>query len=374
MIQEYLFSDKSKQADVLNYKPQNVDQDFADFKSTDCWMITYSVSGNSEDAARLLSDVNEYVLQAFNPVVLANGSAEYFNKMLFPIINEFERKLRKLLYLKSALNKDEKAQENIKDLEEKDLGTIFEFLFTDGDFVKAIRLKIKSEITWQFSKDEIINIIKKYQEHTLWDKLIGINSVPDLRNKYLCVKDYRNDIMHAHNINYQAFKEARLLFQKINKQLDSEIGIVISMVEKANIQSSARDYNSILNEALMKENMKEIIAQIEQRYDSFRVDVGPAISALEKMGESFESLGLNTLKSEELQRIMHPFSEWEELKKRIEASRPIVLSDETLEKIRRACEIPPNYSMQIEPHIESDQKEEKKLPEGEEKPNGSHEI
>lgn len=68
-----------------------------------------------------------------------NESAAYFNKSLYPYFNEFERKLRKLLYLKSALQHDATASQNIKELESKDLGTIFELLFTDTQFIKDVK-------------------------------------------------------------------------------------------------------------------------------------------------------------------------------------------------------------------------------------------
>ena len=82
------------------------------------------------------------IVENFAPTVLINESLAYFNRKLFPYINEFERKLRKFLYLKSAIYTGEKRIENIRDLESKDLGEIFVLLFTDAEFVKASKTKV----------------------------------------------------------------------------------------------------------------------------------------------------------------------------------------------------------------------------------------
>ena len=78
---------------------------------------------------------------------------------------------------------------NITELEKKDLGQIFELLFIDKDFVDQVRKKIRNEISWPFAKDEITRIIQGINESTIWDRIVGENSVAALRNDYLIVKD-----------------------------------------------------------------------------------------------------------------------------------------------------------------------------------------
>lgn len=81
----------------------------------------------------------------YRPTVLSNGCAAYYNKFLYPYFNEFERKLRKLLYLKSALSEDKRDSETIKDLESKDLGAIFALLFADPQFNQDVRERVKNK-------------------------------------------------------------------------------------------------------------------------------------------------------------------------------------------------------------------------------------
>ena len=268
MVQEYLFIDTTQREQVENYKPENVNMEIHPVDNSDCWTVRYEVEGENEHAAKLLSDVNTYILKNFDATVLSNGSSAYFNKSLFPHINEFERKLRKLLYLKSALNKDDKAVENIKDLEKKDLGTIFELLFSDENFVKKSKLIVNKELTWQFTKKELISLIEETSEETLWKHLIGEDAVPSLRDGFYDVRSFRNDVMHAHNIDIVLFREAKRLFEKINKELDIEIESITHVNNKPEedkdtkynekLSAAIANMNSVLTTALNPEALNSI--------------------------------------------------------------------------------------------------------------------
>lgn len=186
MIQEYLFIDDTHRDAVEKYAPAKVSVDIYDIENSTCWIVTYSLSGENEDGAKTLSQVNDYVMGHFNATVLTNESSAYYNRKLYPYINEFERKLRKLLYLKSAIYHGDKKIDNIRDLEAKDLGTIFELLFTDAEFIKAAKSKV-NERTWQFTKKEIIAALQGVNEDTVWNNLLGRESVTLLQS---CIKQF----------------------------------------------------------------------------------------------------------------------------------------------------------------------------------------
>lgn len=289
MIQEYLFSDKKQRTSVKKYKPQSVHVEYSDIKGSECWIVSYLTTSNSEKSAKLLSKVNDYVLAEFQPIVLTNESAAYFNRSLYPVINEFERKLRKLLYLKSALNKGETASGNIEDLEAKDLGTIFELLFTDEKFVKNVR-KVVNEKTWQFSRDEIIKSIKNLSEETLWKKRIGENSAPTLQKEYITVKDYRNDVMHAHNISYEEYREAKSLFKRINKQLDTEVGLILAVAERLPNGIESSDYNAALSAALLSMKQSFATSEYAQLMATIQASISPSMLQLQKIASTIPEL------------------------------------------------------------------------------------
>lgn len=260
MIQEYLFIDDTHREAVEKYVPDKATREIQDIDNSTCWIVIYSLPKENEDCAKVLSQINNYVVDHFKPTVLTNESSAYYNRKLFPHINEFERKLRKLLYLKSAIYHGEKKIDNIRDLEAKDLGVIFELLFTDAEFVKAVRTKV-NEKTWQFTKKEIIAAIQKITEDTVWNNLLGAESVTSLSENFLAVKDYRNDVMHAHNIDTETFREARKLFKSINEQLDAEIGLIIKKAEESPEETADSAFNEALNTALATQNATSFLKQ-----------------------------------------------------------------------------------------------------------------
>lgn len=253
MIQEYLFTSAEHRHTVEQYAPESCEKDIYDIDNSDCWIVTYSKEGTNESSAKILSSVHSYIVNNFHPTVLSNECSAYYNKALYPHFNEFERKLRKLLYLKSALSRDAKGSALIKDLESKDFGEIFTLLFSDAQFVQGTKALVNNK-TWQFTKDEILAAIEAISENTVWDNLIGKDAVPLLRSDFAKVKSFRNDIMHAHSMETAKYNEAAKLIKEINKQLDAEIGNIIGTKETVQ-GDSAQDFNAALGDAIR--NMDE---------------------------------------------------------------------------------------------------------------------
>ena len=249
MIQEYLFINKTEKEKIEQYTPEGIKIEIYDIDNSDCWIATFSLSSESEPSANTLSKVHDYIIGEFHPIVLSNGCSAYYNKALFPHFNEFERKLRKLLYLKSALSKNSKDAEIIKDLESKDFGEIFTLLFSDAQFVQNAKKTIGDK-TWQFTKAEIVAAIEQLSEHTVWDNLIGKDAVPLLRSDFIKVKNFRNDVMHAHAMNAKSYSSASKLIKKINEQLDTEIGKIIVDKENTVQQETEQDFNAAIGDAI----------------------------------------------------------------------------------------------------------------------------
>lgn len=254
MIHEYLFLTDDHRANIEAYKPDGITVKISNIQSTQLWVVTYSLSSKNEDGAKKLSDVHTYIMK-YSPLVLSCGSSEYFNRVLFPLMNELERKLRKLLYLAASISDNEKAKENIKQLEEKDFGVIFDLLFIDQNFINELKKRINAEAKSEFngrskySKAEIQAYLELLAEHTLWDTILGDKDVPTLRSKFRDVQTYRNDVMHAHNISKELFGKSRYLLDKINRELDGAIGKLIGNAEDAPTDAKP-DVNTAISSAL----------------------------------------------------------------------------------------------------------------------------
>ena len=250
MIQEYLFTSDKYKADLERLVvPKKITKEIVEIENSECFTLLISVVGEGKEAARILDPLNRQVCERYTPTVLTNECSAYFNKALYPIVNEFERKLRKLLYLASSLQGDEKSQKVIVELEEQELGSIFETLFSDAVFVKKVKETVTKTLSWQFTRAELVDAINKLDENKLWTTLLGDDCAKTLCKSFSELRNYRNDVMHAHNIDYARFNKAQKLFKKVNAELDSAIGRLIGAKEENTVVTPV-DFNSKLNYAL----------------------------------------------------------------------------------------------------------------------------
>ncbi len=277
MKQEYLFTGNEHRTELEKYTHETAVIDIRDIAESDCWVISFYMEGQNRYGAKILSEVNEYIIDKFNPIVLSDESSAYFNKDLYPHFNEFERHLRKLLYLKSALSDATEDAKVIKDLESKDFGKIFELLFSDEEFVKEVRTTINNK-TWQFAKLEVLESLQDIPENTLWDRLIGEDITPVFRLNFIEVRKIRNDVMHAHSMNHSSYQSALALIKTINGELTAEIEAILSRGERAQKPQINKDFNDAISKAI--ESMEATIQ--ETKWSEYLASYLKISSILEK--------------------------------------------------------------------------------------------
>lgn len=116
---EYIFK---TEPDISSIKAEGVD-----IKSTPVndkvYFVTAFIDGNSEKAARKLSDIKKQIEDLKPDQCVVDESSEYFNRVLYPLTNRFERKLRQYLYTAKFLL-DINDADKIVNLEKLDLGKI----------------------------------------------------------------------------------------------------------------------------------------------------------------------------------------------------------------------------------------------------------
>lgn len=302
MIQEYLLNSPDDKDKVEAYKPpEGITKQMFPAEVGNFWYLQFSEDGENEKIAKRLSDVDEYVRKNFNVKVLEHESSAYFTKRLYPLISVFEHKLRKLLYLKSAINHDEKSISNISDLESKDFGEIFTLLFIDTIFMGKVKEKLNKQNRESFSKASVIAAIESIDENTLWDVLLGKDSVSTLRKRFNDVRDYRNDVMHSHHISWKRFKDIMSLYKKINDELNKAI-LNIKVTERNNPSDMA--FNKTLEGALQNqeqllssENLfKPISEYVYQLSELDAEKFAASLEALKHMNEISYTFNINTTK------------------------------------------------------------------------------
>lgn len=247
MIQEYLLQDENIKKNISDYKLEKASIKLYQVEKGKCWYAQISVNGSNEQAARDLSDIDMYVQEHFAVTLLRSDCSAYFTNKLYPLLSSFERTLRKLLYIFSAINNDDESAKNIKELEKKTIGQIFTMLFIDDAFVSRIKERIKGANPDIFSKDDILTLISSVDEKTVWDSLMGDDIVPTLRKNFQEVRSIRNNVMHAHNINWNEYENSRKLLRKIIKEMDTTLDDVSI---KESIATKKPSYNHTLSDAL----------------------------------------------------------------------------------------------------------------------------
>ena len=247
MIQEYILESKQEIEDeykdnkLFNVAFQSIKKQVSEdtdenAKNNEIWIVSFSTKNEGEKDAKALSDLNESIVSKYTVIALRNESAAYFNRRLHPIINEFERRLRTLLYLQTRLGSDEETKKIIKDLEGMDFGGLFEILFYDEDFYNEVR-KYITQKNKTFTKRRILKEIDEMKENMLWTRLFG-EELPILQQNFEQVRLYRNDIMHAHNINYQTYRSAKDLLERLNAEMQGYIDKLMGRNSNVSIEFS----------------------------------------------------------------------------------------------------------------------------------------
>ncbi len=223
MILEYLFletqSRKTIEEYIATHLPQKIDITYLDSGAQNFWAVRFELKGDNKDNAKTLTETNDSFVKRFHPITLINESSEYFNRLLYPLVNKFERLLRKYLYVKAAICNDKTVRKKITGLEAKDFGTISHLLFVDDDFCKEARAKINGAT----SRADMLAILDEIKETTTWDTMVEKDTLAIVRENFEQLQCFRNDVMHAHNINFDSFKKAKAMFNEVNEQLQSEI-------------------------------------------------------------------------------------------------------------------------------------------------------
>ena len=162
--------------------------------------------------------------------ILNNDFSEMFCRKLYPKFQKFELNLRKLLNIafcdtsdkyKEALetlnSKLKPKKQNIvlkySTLESSDLSDIFYILFSDKSFfAECNSMREKSFYTR--------NEIERIPDNNLWSTELS-KFWPNFKLNEYCreLYNYRNDVMHFHNIDYCCYKKALKLINKANKEV-----------------------------------------------------------------------------------------------------------------------------------------------------------
>ncbi|MBR0200034.1 MAG: hypothetical protein IJQ42_07730 [Oscillospiraceae bacterium] len=352
MIQEYLLQDNAERESIQQYNPVNTQKSLFSAGNSDVWFVQFSVDGENEAIAKQLSEIDEHMRSTFHVSVLENGCSAYFGKRLYPLVSEFEYKLRKILYLTSALNRDGKTDGLISDLESKDFGQIFSLLFIDSSFMSKVKDEVKSRNRDYFSKADVLASIETIEEVKLWDSLVGKDAVPTLQKHFTEVRDYRNDVMHSQHLSWAQFREMLGMFKRMNKELNA----ALHKIEIAESKTPSKPtFNQMLESAL---RVQEQWAAMGEAMSSHWEQI-QRVSSLKPSPELIKTIEmLNQLTRDALPRsdLLEVLNRMNEKPKPAEEYLPVVqnLQELVLGTTARPSDISPEKASDANQHVTRD--------------------
>jgi hypothetical protein len=206
----------------------------------------------SLNAAKVLSEIrtlleNNFKENNFDYRILTDEASQYFTLELYPLVMEFETKLRKFIHntffdisdeaekkvvaqLKTNLkiDKNEKAFPKSDFLEHATLEQINRLLFSNANLHDALKKYMNDSETK--TRQDLIDFISDNRCKTIWEEFFyndfSDSTLPEDFSKLI---ECRNDVMHFHYISWEAYNEYKELLKKANADLDKQIkkGIVI---------------------------------------------------------------------------------------------------------------------------------------------------
>lgn len=161
-------------------------------------------------------------------ITVNSESSQFFCSLLYPLIVDFETKLRYAFYISRSLY--ESGTVNVKSffidmgkesktIEDADFGDIYQFVFTDKDFNLNVKKAVNEKA---MTKSDFIKTIKSLDESTMWQNWVG-NDYSFIEENFLYIKSFRNDVMHNHLIDFERYEKAKKMIKKANDTLDRAI-------------------------------------------------------------------------------------------------------------------------------------------------------
>ena len=282
-------------ADSLLTKPiEKYVRQFA--KQKDIFVAYISVDSYSIDAARILSDFRDNVLEECggSALMLEDGPSEKFEQVLYELIATFERRFRELLIVGICNEKSSLDDKLIEKLGEKSLGELFVLVFTDPEFNSRIKDVVNNKKSRPFEKYELVRVIEQTKENTVWSHYFNDAVLSTVAKEHEAIRIYRNEVMHAHRMSYQKYRSARALIENANKEMVREINarsIYLDVADIATAFSGLSDSISKMITQLDLSGIAQSVQTVQQTLASSALGITPQCDGINiALSESLKPL------------------------------------------------------------------------------------
>ena len=193
------------------------------------YVLSFSTRGTTISGARALAKLRRKLRDNADARLLVDDASLKFANVLYPLLANYERKLRRVLILATYAERDNFNDSLVGSLEKLTLSQLGEQLFYDRSFQDAIKhMTCKSKEP--FTKEDISKYIAGLKEHTVWTRLFGDESLSSVRINYSELCDIRNKVMHQRLITEKDYDHARSMLRTSINELDTYADKVLADV------------------------------------------------------------------------------------------------------------------------------------------------
>lgn len=324
MVLEILVESKYKSS--IEKKNQNEALEFSiaiqDINKSQYTIFTYSTKTDNINDARAISELKEKLNNGSHITIIRDESSSYFNKKLYPLINDFEIKLRSYIYIKNALAEEKLIDDKLK-LDQKTLGQLIDLLFFDCNLYILIGDLIKNK---HITKDELLSRINDFEENTLWNKLDVNNELIIVKEKYGEIEKNRNHVMHMHLISYNDYISAKKLFEEINTSLEEAIikakGLPLTQKQSVAFIDQLSAIRDLIDNSVVLKTPSIIATPIISSISAINAAYKPNNDLLDAMKCICQPLPYGLATDETLNRLYESIKRLEELEKLTKNEEP----------------------------------------------------
>lgn len=251
-------------------------------------IFSFQKKGETEETAKQLDTIKNSVLDSLsaeNLFIITDEISSYFCQRLYPQLANFERGLRKVIYIASVKSDDGDMIKFCKKIEELEFSSIYQMIFSDKNYVVEAK-KIVNSSSPAYSKYDMIKRLSDISESTIWDKLFK-DRYSYISKNFLDIKNGRNKVMHSRNISYTEFSRIKNMLSKSNNLFKD---IEIDLLEKehygySNVIHTITDVLNQMGKAMSNLAMNTLMTSFVENFGEFVAEKSEKEEQMEEMNK-----------------------------------------------------------------------------------------
>lgn len=270
-------------------------------------LLSYEYSKSKLSSAKkfdkFLSKFREFLERNdLNYSILSNSLSMYFTNRLYPTFQVYESLLRKIFVLAlsplenenviKVIKKETKGKQDLskiralQSIEKLQMAELHALIFESN--INPI-ISLTTHFKDFQNKNEYIlkEMINSSLPITIWEKhftpFTNSEKVDVLKNNYDRIREYRNDVMHFHMINYNRYKKIDSLLSDVIEELKD---VQYSMLKKWDFEETRKLTNDIFNQEFLtslsslSKTVSEVIRPAMDRFYANNLDFNNAIKSM----------------------------------------------------------------------------------------------